>query len=430
MPDYGHDLEFGTFITPQNQRPEDVVALAQLTERAGLDLATFQDHPYQAAFLDTWTLLSWVAAQTDDAARGAERPQPAAAPARRARARRREPRPALRRARRARPRRRRVLGRDRGDGRPAAHAGRGRRRAERGDRRHPRHLGRAERGGVRVARRALPRRAAPSAARRPRTTSGSGSAPTSRACCGSPARKADGWLPSLPYLQPEDIAPATRTIDEAALRRRPRPARDPAAAQHRRATAATWVEQLLPLVLEHGFSTFILAGDDPRAIQRFGQEVAPALREAVARERGDAGTPTGPVRGAGGAGAARARGSTTTRVPASLATAVEPGDRDYAKVRSTYIRSGSPGPGDPGRRTRPTSSRRSRSRARRTCRWRCAAAATASAAARPTTAASSSTSARSNGIERARPGDRRVRLGPGRALGRRRAGARAARARR
>ena len=65
MPDYGHDLEFGTFITPQSQRPQDVVALAQLTERAGLDLATFQDHPYQAGFLDTWTLLSWVAAQTE-----------------------------------------------------------------------------------------------------------------------------------------------------------------------------------------------------------------------------------------------------------------------------------------------------------------------------------------------------------------------------
>src|SRR3954468_7750766 len=65
MPDYGHDLSFGTFITPQNQSPDDVVALAQLTERAGLDLATFQDHPYQPAFLDTWTLMSWVAAQTD-----------------------------------------------------------------------------------------------------------------------------------------------------------------------------------------------------------------------------------------------------------------------------------------------------------------------------------------------------------------------------
>src|SRR5581483_7679009 len=65
MPDYGHDLRFGTFLTPQAARPQDVVALAQLTERAGLDLATFQDHPYQPAFLDTWTLMTWVAAQTE-----------------------------------------------------------------------------------------------------------------------------------------------------------------------------------------------------------------------------------------------------------------------------------------------------------------------------------------------------------------------------
>jgi alkanesulfonate monooxygenase SsuD/methylene tetrahydromethanopterin reductase-like flavin-dependent oxidoreductase (luciferase family) len=65
MNDYGHDLLFGTFITPQNRRPEDVVALAQLSERVGLDLVTFQDHPYQPGFLDTWTLLSWVAAQTE-----------------------------------------------------------------------------------------------------------------------------------------------------------------------------------------------------------------------------------------------------------------------------------------------------------------------------------------------------------------------------
>jgi alkanesulfonate monooxygenase SsuD/methylene tetrahydromethanopterin reductase-like flavin-dependent oxidoreductase (luciferase family) len=64
MADYGHDLTFGAFITPSSQRPYEVVALAQTAERAGLDLATFQDHPYQPAFLDTWTLLSWVAAQT------------------------------------------------------------------------------------------------------------------------------------------------------------------------------------------------------------------------------------------------------------------------------------------------------------------------------------------------------------------------------
>jgi hypothetical protein len=33
------------------------------------------------------------------------------------------------------------------------------------------------------------------------------------------------------------------------------------------------------------FGTFILWADDPRAIEQYGAEVAPALREAVARER-------------------------------------------------------------------------------------------------------------------------------------------------
>src|SRR5437764_1258621 len=64
MPDYGNDLTSGSFITPTNAAPQQVVALAQASERSGLDLVTFQDHPYQAGFLDTWTLLSYVAAQT------------------------------------------------------------------------------------------------------------------------------------------------------------------------------------------------------------------------------------------------------------------------------------------------------------------------------------------------------------------------------
>src|SRR4051794_34971315 len=64
MADYGQELLFGTFVTPSSRAPEAVVALAQLAEQAGLDLVTFQDHPYQPAFLDTWTLLSYVAART------------------------------------------------------------------------------------------------------------------------------------------------------------------------------------------------------------------------------------------------------------------------------------------------------------------------------------------------------------------------------
>ena len=65
MPDYGLPLRFGTFVTPANRDPQAPVALAKLSESLGYDLVTFQDHPYQAGFLDTWTLMSWVAAQTD-----------------------------------------------------------------------------------------------------------------------------------------------------------------------------------------------------------------------------------------------------------------------------------------------------------------------------------------------------------------------------
>lgn len=64
MTDYGHDLLFGTFITPVAQPPQHAVELAVVADRAGLDLVTFQDHPYQPAFMDTWTLLSYVASRT------------------------------------------------------------------------------------------------------------------------------------------------------------------------------------------------------------------------------------------------------------------------------------------------------------------------------------------------------------------------------
>ena len=58
MPDYGHPLRFATFIGPTNSPPSRPVELAQLSERLGFDFVTFQDHPYQSSYLDTWTLLS------------------------------------------------------------------------------------------------------------------------------------------------------------------------------------------------------------------------------------------------------------------------------------------------------------------------------------------------------------------------------------
>ncbi|MFD0787206.1 LLM class flavin-dependent oxidoreductase, partial [Micromonospora azadirachtae] len=65
MTDYGHDLLFGTFTTPTVQPVRQAVDLAVVADRAGLDLVTFQDHPYQPRFHDTWTLLSYVAARTE-----------------------------------------------------------------------------------------------------------------------------------------------------------------------------------------------------------------------------------------------------------------------------------------------------------------------------------------------------------------------------
>ncbi|MGV9746154.1 hypothetical protein ACWDTG_14705 [Rhodococcus zopfii] len=62
MPDCGQELRFGTSLTPSAADPEAVVELALVAERAGLDLVTVQDHPYQPRFLDTRTLLTWIAA--------------------------------------------------------------------------------------------------------------------------------------------------------------------------------------------------------------------------------------------------------------------------------------------------------------------------------------------------------------------------------
>jgi alkanesulfonate monooxygenase SsuD/methylene tetrahydromethanopterin reductase-like flavin-dependent oxidoreductase (luciferase family) len=63
--DYGHDLLFGTFVTPTSHPVHQAVEQAVVADRAGLDLVTFQDHPYVASFHDTSTLLAYAAARTE-----------------------------------------------------------------------------------------------------------------------------------------------------------------------------------------------------------------------------------------------------------------------------------------------------------------------------------------------------------------------------
>lgn len=64
MGDYGHELRFGIFVPPEAARAQSLLRLARRADEAGLEVFAVQDHPYQPAFLDTWTLLSYVAAVT------------------------------------------------------------------------------------------------------------------------------------------------------------------------------------------------------------------------------------------------------------------------------------------------------------------------------------------------------------------------------
>ena len=64
MADYGHDLSFGIFVTPRADAGAHLIELARRADAAGLDWVSVQDHPYQPAFLDAWTLLTAIATAT------------------------------------------------------------------------------------------------------------------------------------------------------------------------------------------------------------------------------------------------------------------------------------------------------------------------------------------------------------------------------
>jgi alkanesulfonate monooxygenase SsuD/methylene tetrahydromethanopterin reductase-like flavin-dependent oxidoreductase (luciferase family) len=285
MADYGHELAFGTFITPLNERLEQVVELAKLSERAGLDLVTFQDHPYQPAFLDTWTLLTWVAAETERVHVSANVLNlPLRPPA--------------------------VVGRAAASldllsgGRFELGIGAGAFWEAIAAMGGP---DRSGSGAVAALSEAIDviRAIWDPSERRGVFVDGEhyrvwgakrGPAPAHDISIWVGAlkprmlrlvgEKADGWLPSLSYLQEGDHKRGNRIIDEAAEAA----GRDPC--EIRRllniSPDVASVEQLLPLVRENGVGTFILWADDPDAIERWGREIAPALREAVTRERAEA----------------------------------------------------------------------------------------------------------------------------------------------
>lgn len=354
MTDYGHDLLFGTFITPTNSDPQAPVRLAQLSEQLGLDLVTFQDHPYQPSFLDTWTLMSWVAAQTERIHVSGNvlnlgMRQPAVV------ARSAASLDLLSGGRFE-------LGLGSGGFNDAAVA-------MGAERRTPAESVSALEEGLEIIRgiwdasERSPLRVAGQFHRVDGAKRGPAPAHDIPIWLGAYKRrmlrvtgaKADGWLPSLPYLKEGGLARGNATIDEAAVEagRSPSEIRrllnvggvftDRSTGQLQ-GPVDQWVEELTHMALEDGVSAFILTGDDPDQIRAFAQDVAPAVREAVAAERRTAGTLPASARRGSAALAARRPGIDYDSLPPELAAgAVEPGDREYPAVRHNYLRSGAPG---------------------------------------------------------------------------------------
>src|SRR4051794_8047122 len=62
--DYDHPVRFGIFPSPRADSAQETLQMARIADEAGFDLVGIQDHPYQRRFLDTWTLMAFVLAQT------------------------------------------------------------------------------------------------------------------------------------------------------------------------------------------------------------------------------------------------------------------------------------------------------------------------------------------------------------------------------
>lgn len=303
MTDYGHALAFGSFLTPAVAGPERVVALAQLTEQVGLELVTVQDHPYQPALLDAWTLLSVIAARTDSVRVA---PNVANLPLRN---------PV-------------VLARSVAsldlltDGRVELGLGAGgflQAVAANGGPRLTagtsvaaleealhliREVWNPDGGGIRREGehyRVVGAKRGPAPAHDVEVWLGAYK-PRMLALTG---RLADGWLPSSGYAGPEQLTEMNAVIDRAAAAA----GRDPAEIRRLYNVSGAfsgrggflqggervWVEQLTELTLSEGMSTYILASDSPDDLRRFA-DVAAGVREAVAAARsGSTPEPVGPA---------------------------------------------------------------------------------------------------------------------------------------
>jgi alkanesulfonate monooxygenase SsuD/methylene tetrahydromethanopterin reductase-like flavin-dependent oxidoreductase (luciferase family) len=287
MPDYGHELVFGCFLPPAAAAAAEVLALAVQADERGLDLVTVQDHPYQPAFLDAWTLLSVIAARTT---RVSVMPNVANLPLRP---------PA-------------VLARSAASldllsgGRVELGLGAGAFwdaiEAMGGPRRTPGESVVALEEAVRIIRALWSSERTPRIEGQHYRLAGAKPGPVPAHPIGiwigayKPrmlaliGRIADGWLPSMGYAPPDRLAAMNAAIDESATAAG-RSAHDVRRFYNIDASpepTAVWAEQLAELALGDGISGFIVTVElgGAAALARFAEEVAPAVRELVANARG------------------------------------------------------------------------------------------------------------------------------------------------
>jgi alkanesulfonate monooxygenase SsuD/methylene tetrahydromethanopterin reductase-like flavin-dependent oxidoreductase (luciferase family)/hemerythrin-like domain-containing protein len=365
VPDYRQELQFGVFIPPIAAQADAVVELARAADVAGLDIVSFQDHPYQPKFLDTWTLLSVVAGQTTNVRLA---PNVANLPLR--------PPAVLARS---------VASLDiLSGGRVEIGLGAGAFwdaiEAMGGERLTPGQSVDALSEAIDILRamwnaggRAVRHRGThytvdgakpgpPPAhdisiwlgAYKPRMLALTG-------------RKADGWLPSLPYLELDHLPSMNAAIDEAALEAGRQP-EDIVRLFNINGTFGDgsgflegppqrWAEQLAQLTLETGMSAYILAASSPDEIRRFAEEVVPATRELVTEARGKAGQAEASPAGAAvveagaaeaGAGARAATAGTRGEGPLAARPTPAPERRSTETVWDESTRPTGPPP-DPNR---------------------------------------------------------------------------------
>jgi alkanesulfonate monooxygenase SsuD/methylene tetrahydromethanopterin reductase-like flavin-dependent oxidoreductase (luciferase family) len=275
--DYGRPVQFGYFIIPDATQPTRALEQAITADEAGIDLIGIQDHPYQHRFHDTWTLLSVVAARTS---RVTVFPDVANLPLR--------PPAMLAKAAASLDllsNGRVELGLGAGGfwpaikamGGPARTAGESVSALEEAIEviRMVWSGGRGLRFDGRFYQLAGLNAGPPPAhaigiwlgAYKPRMLALIG-------------RAADGWVPSLGPLKPEDMREANARIDDAARAA----GRDPSAIRRvLNVGGDLTAEEFATLVLEHGFDTFMTS---PDAGDAFIEEVVPKVRELVAARRG------------------------------------------------------------------------------------------------------------------------------------------------